>query len=307
MGLGYELLEELASSYDQAKLTSGGESGAYATLQLSHGMSVRFTSWRDGEGPFYIILFKGANYVFELDLSMIAYSGDRDRFTWNLKVPSHKRNAALLCDWLGESASFSEAYVESVKLIKHELRSGVNTPRKGHSFIGDSDWCEVCSRFLQLMQRVITTHSYNSKTGQTLFEIGNDDGSLIDTRRKARRYQSRFRINMMYWYGSRCAISGESVNQVLEAAHIVNHSESGMNDKGNALLLRSDIHKLFDAGLIAIDPNSLKVVISKKLDGSTYQRLSGKVLRARIDGSHPEAQNLAIKWTRAVMDAKAHE
>lgn len=295
--LGYELMRELAGAYVGVELTSGGSQGAYETLALPNGMHVRFTSWRGGEGPFYIILFKGAKYVFELDLSMIMHR--RGRFAWHLKVPSHENNVALLEAWLGGAAPLDEKYSGLVRGVKNSLQSGINTPRKGYRFIDNAEWSILCDQFLELMRRAIDAHTTEDEAGQPLVEAIDDDGRMVATKRKARRNQSRFRLNMMELYGSACAISGEGVVEVLEAAHIASHSESGVNHTGNGLILRSDLHRLLDASLIAIDPRSLKVVVSQLLAETEYQKLSGRKLRSRTDGSDPDPKYLEIRWNQA--------
>lgn len=298
--LGHELMKELAGSYVGVELISGGALGAYETVALPNGMHVRFTNWRGGDGPFYIILFKGAKYVFELDLSMIVHR--QGRFTWHLKVPSHENNVALLGAWLGESEPFDEDYSELVKGVKSSLQSGFNTPRTGYRFTDDVEWSDLCDRFLDLMRRAIKAHTTDEEVGRPLVEVGDDDGRMVGTKRKARRNQSRFRLNMMELYDSACAISGEGVVEVLEAAHIARHSETGVNHTGNGLLLRSDLHRLFDASLIAIDPASLKVVVSPLLAETKYQKLTGRKLRSRIDGSGPDPKYLEIRWSQAGLE-----
>lgn len=297
--LGHELMTELEGLFGGAELIAGGDPGVYEILKLPGEMSVRFTSWRGGDGPFYIILFKGAKYVFELDLSMIVY--DRKRFTWHLKIPSHKNNLYLLDDFLEKAGPLSREYSESVKNVKEKLESGVNTPRTGYRFLEEADWDEVCERFSDLMRRVIKAHSVDANSGQLLREAEDDDGYAVNAMRKARRSQSKFRLNMMYLYCGRCAISGEMVTEVLEAAHIVGHAEAGINHTENGLLLRSDIHRLFDAGRIAIDPKSLKVVVCRGLEKTMYQKFSGWKLRSRIDGSSPRQEYLEIRWARAIL------
>lgn len=299
--LGHELMKELAETYVSAELISSGVPGAYETVELPNGMHVRFTSWRGGGGPFYIILFKGTKYVFELDLSMIVHQ--RGRFTWHLKVPSHEHNVALLEAWLGEAATFDEDYSESVRGVKSRLQSGINTPRTGYRFIDDAEWSVVCERFLDLMSRAIKAHTTDDEAGHPRVEARDDDGGTVMTRRKARRNQSRFRLNLMELYDSACAISGEWVVEVLEAAHIVSHSETGLNHTGNGLLLRSDLHRLFDSSLIAVDPKSLNIVVSPILAETEYQRLSGKKLRSRIDGSGPDPEYLERRWIQAGLES----
>lgn len=295
--IGHELMKELGEAYADSELNPGGEPGAYATLRLPNEMHVSFTSWRGGDAPFYIMLFKGKKYVFELDLSMIVY--DQGKFTWHLRTRAHERNVKLLDTWLGESVPFSGKYCDSVSSIKKELKSGKNTPRVGYLFIQDVEWSDVCDRFIELMRRAIETHIDNGQIAPVLVEVMDDDGSVVDVKRKYRRNQSLFRLNMMQLYESTCAISGESVVEVLEAAHIVGHAEAGVNHTGNGLLLRSDLHRLFDSSLIAIDPISLKVAVSPDLVETKYQKFSGKKLRSRIDGSNPEKKYLDIKWEQA--------
>jgi predicted restriction endonuclease len=51
------------------------------------------------------------------------------------------------------------------------------------------------------------------------------------------------------------------------------------NTVANGLLLRADIHTLFDLGLISIAPDDRKIKVSKSLAGSIYARLNGKKLK----------------------------
>lgn len=55
----------------------------------------------------------------------------------------------------------------------------------------------------------------------------------------------------------KCAISNEPSEAVLEVAHIIRHADGGVAQASNAILLRADLHKLYDAGLIAIDPDGV--------------------------------------------------
>ncbi len=83
---------------------------------------------------------------------------------------------------------------------------------------------------------------------------------------------------------------------MLEAAHIVGHAESGINDSCNALLLRSDIHILFDRHLLKIEPHSFKIILDKSLKKTDYWQWHGKKLRHRMDGLTPSPEYLARRW-----------
>lgn len=295
--LGHELMKELAAALVGSELTPGGEPGAYQTLNLSNGMHVRFTQWRGGEGPFYIILFRGARYLFELDLSMIVHHDDH--YTWNLKIPSHETNRNFLQAWLGAPERFDGNYSHQVGIVKESISSGVNTPRTGHLFLENIEWPKLCERYCELMRRAIQAHATADEEVPSIIEAGNDDGSKVAVNRKVRRHQSQFRLNILNLYNGKCAISGESVLEVLEAAHIENHATSGINHTGNGLLLRSDLHRLFDANKITIHPKSLKIGISSTLKKSTYKSFAGLTLRPRDDGTHPDKEYLDLKWDSA--------
>lgn len=104
--------------------------------------------------------------------------------------------------------------------------------------------------------------------------------------------QGTFRLLVTDAYERRCAISGELVLPVLEAAHVRPYSEGGPHRIDNGLLLRSDLHTLFDAGYLTITPD-LRVVVSKRLkeefeNGRVYYALSGQPVRP------PAASNAVV-------------
>jgi putative restriction endonuclease len=94
--------------------------------------------------------------------------------------------------------------------------------------------------------------------------------------------QGAFRVVVTDAYQRRCAITGEGTLPVLEAAHIRPFAKSGVNDVSNGMLLRSDFHRLFDAGLVTVTPE-LRVEVSAQIkeqwfNGKPYYRLHGKTL-----------------------------
>jgi len=93
-----------------------------------------------------------------------------------------------------------------------------------------------------------------------------------------RRNQATFRQALLSERPQRCAISGTEELSVLEAAHIIPYSEklADRDRLGNGLLLRSDIHRLFDLHLISIDPATRTVVVSEQIQSAEYQGLRGK-------------------------------
>lgn len=102
-------------------------------------------------------------------------------------------------------------------------------------------------------------------------------------RGRVRLHQGAFRVMLTDAYSRRCAISGEKALPVLEAAHIKPVSEGGENRLDNGLLLRSDIHTLFDRGYITVTPEKTVLVASRALkedfdNGEPYAPLHGTSL-----------------------------
>lgn len=105
-----------------------------------------------------------------------------------------------------------------------------------------------------------------------------------DAREKAiasivrRRGQPAFRQKLLTIYNGKCAITGCNMEVVLEAAHILPYRGPQTNHPSNGLLLRADIHVLFDLGQIAVDTNTMTVLIASELDGTCYAELAGAKL-----------------------------
>jgi putative restriction endonuclease len=94
--------------------------------------------------------------------------------------------------------------------------------------------------------------------------------------------QGAFRIAVTEAYGRKCAITDGKVLPALDAAHIRPYADGGTHTKSNGILLRKDIHSVFDAGYATID-TGYKFVVSKKVkevfnNGEEYRRLHNKML-----------------------------
>lgn len=113
--------------------------------------------------------------------------------------------------------------------------------------------------------------------------------NIIDARKRILRQiavrggQKAFRENVARIYDGKCAVTGYSAISALEAAHIVPYMGPETDDLTNGLLLRADIHTLFDLGLIAIDSSTMKVLLSPELLDTEYVELAGKTLRLPSD------------------------
>lgn len=75
----------------------------------------------------------------------------------------------------------------------------------------------------------------------------------------SRPNQAKFRKSILNAFNNRCLLSGESISEILEAAHIIPVTRGGSDERDNGLCLRIDIHRLFDSGNIRLKPDgSLK-------------------------------------------------
>lgn len=108
-----------------------------------------------------------------------------------------------------------------------------------------------------------------------------DPASQQDARQRVlaavlrRRGQSKFRAGLLRAYGGKCAITGCSVEAILEAAHVTPYLGPNTNALSNGILLRADLHTLWDLGLIAIEPKDMQLWISPSLAGSEYAQYGG--------------------------------
>jgi hypothetical protein len=100
-----------------------------------------------------------------------------------------------------------------------------------------------------------------------------------------RQGQPAFRRKLISAYGGRCAITDCPVESVLEAAHIVAYNGEQSNIVTNGLLLRADIHTLYDLGLINVNPQFV-VEIASSVAGTGYDKLNGKKIKLPEQAEH---------------------
>jgi len=142
----------------------------------------------------------------------------------------------------------------------------------------------------QAQIEILTSDSQLINSSTAIFNP--DD--VIDGRRKTlasvvqRQGQPAFRQALLIAYQGKCAISGCNVVEALEAAHITPFRGVYTNDISNGLLLRADLHTLFDLGLVSVNTQNMSVIISPKLLCTPYEEFSGKFLHLPSDTSqHP--------------------
>lgn len=97
-----------------------------------------------------------------------------------------------------------------------------------------------------------------------------------------RQGQQEFRMALLTAYESKCAMTGCGVVDVLEAAHIHRYLGEQTNVVSNGLLLRADIHTLFDLKLVGVDVSTMRICVAPTLAGSSYGELTGRPLAAPV-------------------------
>jgi putative restriction endonuclease len=111
--------------------------------------------------------------------------------------------------------------------------------------------------------------------------------------------QGTFRVAVTEAYGRSCAVTGEHSLPVLDAAHIIPFGTGGKHEVSNGLLLRADLHRLFDQGYVTVTPD-LKLDVGNRLredflNGKSYYPLHGTSLAVPLrDRDRPRADYL--RW-----------
>ena len=111
--------------------------------------------------------------------------------------------------------------------------------------------------------------------------------------------QGAFRILVTDIYQRRCAVTRERTLPALEAAHIRPYGDGGEHEAPNGILLRRDIHSLFDAGYVTVTPD-LHFEVSRRIreefeNGRHYYALHGQRIDAPVEiGKRPNCA--ALSW-----------
>ena len=113
---------------------------------------------------------------------------------------------------------------------------------------------------------------------------------------RARRGRTDLRRTLLEAYGRRCAATGPCVADVLEVACIAPFPAGGVHDAANAILLRSDVHTLWDLDLIGLQPGTMRIAVAPSLLETPHGRLAGRELLSRIDGTRPSEDAIAERW-----------
>lgn len=154
-----------------------------------------------------------------------------------------------------------------------------------------------------VIQLLLQSEERHKKNGPFNPKNITDNREFIFAAIVLRRGQREFRQQLLEFYQRRCVISGSDAEASLEAAHIIPYLGSETNHLSNGLLLRADLHTLFDLKLLAIEPTSLTVLLSRALKKTTYIEFHGKHLSLpSVENGGPSREALALHFAETEIE-----
>jgi hypothetical protein len=136
---------------------------------------------------------------------------------------------------------------------------------------------------MERLRQLVATHG----NGSCVFEQLAGGHRMATVR--VRVGQGNFRRRLLHDLGSVCAFTGPAPPPALEACHLYSYSIRGEHHAHGGLLLRRDVHRLFDLGYLAVDPTAVTIDVSSALAAfPMYAGLEGQPLRTAVTPTHRE-------------------
>ena len=209
--------------------------------------------------------------------------------------------------WQGQMAGRTDAwiiehYAHGLEILVFYRESKNEYPGYGFQYLGAFAYISHSgNRPTNFVLQAVSNH-IEAISSDAADNDAFDPATVEDARQRTlrtiaqRRGQSAFRQSLLKAYKGKCAITACSVPDVLEAAHIYPYRGPKTNDVTNGLLLRADIHTLFDCGLITIHPDSLTVLVKEQLRESEYGAYNNRSLRVpQSPAQQPSASALGMR------------
>ena len=177
-------------------------------------------------------------------------------------------------------ASYASTWTDvSGALMGKELRSACVSPSSIHS-MRPMNWGALADMLRDRVPDRVVRRIARA-------ELNEVAGGHREVTVRARVGQSDFRAELLQRFGSVCALSGEAPTVVLEAAHLYSYAKVGKHHDDGGLLLRRDVHRLFDRGDLAIHPDDLRIDADPELVRfSAYSTLHGSALKVDVEVGH---------------------
>jgi hypothetical protein len=251
--------------------------------------------FRMGKGDHVLLGYKGAYRHYGKVLGR--YQNERTaRGIWGDDVPPEQRRQYLF--FMTEPLALGQPYETVADFL----------PREFSDFerVSDHTLERITTEFGSL-DRFIRRRLLNSSVGGPMLDVSGmiqiSEGELARLQAfdpdsgKAGRQQliegiirrrghPSFRQQLLAAYEYRCAITNFNAVDTLEAAYIVPYRGQHTHQPSNGLLLRSDLHTLFDLGKMAIDTRTMSVLLADELMETSYKILLGRPLRYPQSEAH---------------------
>lgn len=122
-----------------------------------------------------------------------------------------------------------------------------------------------------------------------IIDIEFEDEFKEESNDSIQRYDSEFKDEVKKYYSNTCVITGENFYETIEVAHIKPFSVSDDYEKydpNNGLILRADIHRLFDKFSISIHPTTFEIVCNRTRDSYIHtKKYEGKIISVNPNSS----------------------
>lgn len=204
-------------------------------------------------------------------------SGGTTDMHWNQKLVNCLMDGVPVGVFLQQNSS-SSSYLRFLAFVEefnpeNELFTlhGPVTPETEHLFASATPQTEM-GESATVDERLQTTEICDPE------RMEEDRRRFSVARRMVRQGQQAFRKDLFKAYEGHCAVTGFDTNEVLQAAHILDYRGTQSNIVENGILLRSDIHLLFDSYLLGINPASMCLEASPRISDGQYADLDGKKL-----------------------------
>lgn len=228
----------------------------------------------------------GLNSFLKFKQKIIAYRNSKNTFHSNPNIGCIVLTDPIFFkqeDWIEIPENWSKSIVQGKSYETNDV-------------IGGSLWDKI---ELTLNKYKLFEREDNYKS-QLIFEEPESPVYSNKYLTKIRLGQGAFRVQLTDAYRRRCAISGEKTLPALEAAHIKPYAESGPHFISNGILLRADIHKLFDSGYITLNPN-LTIEVSQRIkekfeNGKDYYKFHGQKMLILPESSDNHPDKKYIDW-----------
>lgn len=210
--------------------------------------------------------------------------------TWILSYSAHRNNKGNTTDMRWNNALLNN-WIDGVPVGVFRKTPNSKGYRRALAWVDSFNWASG----VFLIHGPITADTQQSLQPDTVVEEIDFPRSpkvselLEDTRQREwvktalRSGQQQFRQALLRAYDGCCAVTGCNVHEVLQAAHIMDYRGERSNVPQNGILLREDVHTLFDSYLIGIHPDTHLIEVSDQLTGTEYEALRDKRMRLPIE------------------------